>query len=96
MVVDGFLLSFFFLQRKFYGPEQRWMLISGKKTILFCQNNFCSHKTKYKMCSVTSLRVVSHVIAQLYMAVRKGFKVHLIAMQCVFIFLKSEDVTTLM
>ena len=93
MVVDGFLLScfFFFLQRKFYGPEQRWMLISGKKTILFCQNNFCSHKTKYKMCSVTSLRVVSHVIAQLYMAVRKGFKVHLIAMQCVF----SEDVTTL-
>ena len=96
MVVDGFLLSlFFFLQRKFYGPEQRWMLISGKKTILFRQNNFCSHKTKYKMCSVTSLRVVSHVIAQLYMAVRKGFKVHLIAMQRVFIFLKSEDVTTL-
>ena len=47
------------------------------------------------MCSVTSLRVVSHVIAQLYMAVRKGFKVHLIAMQSVFIFLKSEDVTTL-
>ena len=69
------------------------MLISGTKTILFCQNNFCSHKTKYKMCSVTLLRVVSHVIAQLYMAVRKGFKA--IAMQCVFIFLKSEDVTTL-
>ena len=42
-----------------------------------------------------SLRVVSHVIAQLYMAVRKGFKVHLIATQCVFIFLKSEDLTTL-
>ena len=26
----------FFFQRKFYGPEQRWMFISGKKTILFC------------------------------------------------------------
>ena len=62
MIVDGFVLLFvFFFQRKFYGPEQRWMLISGKKTILFCQNNFFSHKTKYKMCSVTSLRVISHV-----------------------------------
>ena len=73
------------------------MLISGKKTILFCQNNFFIHKTdKYKMYSVTSLRVVSHEIAQLYMAARKGFKVHLIAaMQFVFIFLKSEDVSTL-
>ena len=36
------------------------------------------------------------IIAELYMASRKGFKVHLIvAMQFVFIFLKSEDVTTL-
>ena len=97
MVVDGFLLSLFFYQRKFYGPEQRWTLVSGRKTILFCQNNFFSHKTKYKMCSVTSRRVVSHVIAQLYMAARKGFKVHYLiaAMQFVFIILKSEDVTTL-
>ena len=72
------------------------MLTSGKKTILFCQNNLFSHKTKYKMCSVTSFRVISHEIAQLFMAARKGFKVHLIvAMQFVIIFLKCEDVTTL-
>ena len=52
------------------------MLISGKKTIYFVKTIFFFCKTKYKMCSVTPFIVISYVIAQLYVAVRKGVHLH--------------------
>ena len=84
---------FFFCRENFMVQSRDGCSLVVRKQYYFVKTIFLAIKLSTRCAVLHPFRVVSHEIAQIYMAARKGFKVHLIAaMQFVLIlsFLKVK------